>query len=1449
MADASSTLSLTGGHDGLLCCAILAVDSFERIGSPFLLSVLKREFGDRWRQQTVELLGEQARCHVPSNGRAAKGAGEPENFDLYQICTLMLKLNNRLTSKTSDDVCSESDLHRGGNRSGDGMPSLHSLTCTSPKGDKGLSNATCNGFRLSQFELEEIQDRRRALLNSIMMFRNKLFKNYRSLSSKETLSSLLAMVDLCDMFYGSGVDTTGRSTTAAGSWRDELEKITCAVDTVRDLCPHSGSDLQKVQERCPFQARTISVPKRVAVRLIGMRLLQSVAGAASPFLAKGLHSMEVHADSRFSFLTETETGERTADILSVHTSLVENIIQPVKSKQKMSPEQKRVFDALLDCHPQKNLKSNTQAARTFADQLESRLNQLCGKNGLRNQVCHTSCSQLPVTTLVKLLEKARQLIQILTGATSSPELSSVAKHVLMLKLSGTSEDIQINLSLEEEISNLAISEQHHLLQPRAKMLFGRSDLVNSVVSSLATQPGAVVLCGRAGVGKTAVAVEVAHALRQAYPQQHWISATSAASLCDGIARLGQHVKAASSAEGSLSQAAGIEFLRESQGLLLVIDDVRDPSLIASVLRLPHEVYRKHAFILTSLIQNTELWTSALRCIAVHKVPPLATEDSLRYLAQRCPTAAFTAFAANPASIHFIEDQLQNCPLALELTARLLRQKHDMLAVHRMFSGPSQDTATLLSIQTQDGESRFSRCLSTTVKMLLRHVSSKATILLHALALLAGETCDIPWWIFCQREEAVCAVSSLAGCGNFLFCSCTQASEERQLALQELEGVGLIEVSYTPEVTAMITVPLLVQKVLNDELGCNSISVGSPDCRLYGDEHLCSLLMTYVLRLLCVISEDDPARMLKTFSSLFPVVKGLVNHPAPPSTDVAESKVRLLIWLSRSSFALHHDWSSAISYLLSALESGSTSVNPGEECVLQLEYGALLWRVEEHSTSVDVLEKVLANIQEWDHLEVFVDPFDPSITYTKFYLQSMAHQELINASNGSPHWEKVAVSFVDSINSSKLYKDSDYSEAALSTKPGFGMLACQNSVVPQSEQLLPAGFTDGCRVWLSGDTTGGLDAMLASVIEAYGAAVDGDGRLPVRAVLPLYFVGELCMACKEDEAMEFFTAVCITLVFSCVPSVAPKPNGFTALKKAFSRPDVTQAITQTFKQNFMGKLEALFRRLISRCFSSFEFIGMLPLQNSLEDVLVQCIQFMSRMAQGTMCSVANLCLGALQYHLDPAECQTFRAEMVSRRLEKAMRQRSLTVQSARGADNIAVQFVLTFLENSSEHALNTREGYIEDSYSVVEYDVDGFFKEAGEWLEHAPSNKGSGHPVQQTHGNTEKHGSCAHAQQAKANGEKPMAAANALHALRTDDVQQGRPMLGECNTTSCCAAAADTKCNLPGDHVQGLVDTVQTELASLGVEVSHPVLYQLALTSAVSEKEQLLNATLDMLHYQ
>lgn len=266
----------------------------------------------------------------------------------------------------------------------------------------------------------------------------------------------------------------------------------------------------------------------------------------------------------------------------------------------------------------------------------------------------------------------------------------------------------------------------HLPHRRNPHFTGRDSLLEELAHDLASQdlPRHVqALYGLGGVGKTQLAVELAHRLRERYAIVWWIRAEESAGIWIDYAALAR-------ASGlPLPRDASLDTIRHHlrrhlegrSDFLLIFDNASSPAALKDFIPSPC----RGAVIITSRNPN---WGTVARSIPVHG---LAREDSVAFLRRR------TARLETDPSARKLAQALGDLPLALEQAAALIERSRISFAdyLHRF----EQHWGEMLAQQRPGGDYPDSVAMSW--ELSLRQVEEQNPSAIRLLNLLAFLSCD------------------------------------------------------------------------------------------------------------------------------------------------------------------------------------------------------------------------------------------------------------------------------------------------------------------------------------------------------------------------------------------------------------------------------------------------------------------------------------------------------------------------------------------------------------------------------------------------------------------------------------------------------------------------------------------------------------------------------------
>lgn len=262
------------------------------------------------------------------------------------------------------------------------------------------------------------------------------------------------------------------------------------------------------------------------------------------------------------------------------------------------------------------------------------------------------------------------------------------------------------------------------LPPRNRSFVGRRAVRSAVEASLdddTHRPRAVALTGLAGVGKTELALELAHRRHRHGRVAWWVSAEDPAATATGLAALATALGIAAFERGEDTRAALWTELDRTPGWLLVYDNADEPRLLEPFL----PAARHGDVIITS---RNPAWRRLARPVAVG---PLARDESVSYVVARTGDP--------PTEADALAELLGDLPLALEQACAYIEQTQMPVADYVHLFRRRRD-GLLLRVAEGSG-----RTVATTWGLAFDRLagrSTRAAELLETIAFLAPDAITI-----------------------------------------------------------------------------------------------------------------------------------------------------------------------------------------------------------------------------------------------------------------------------------------------------------------------------------------------------------------------------------------------------------------------------------------------------------------------------------------------------------------------------------------------------------------------------------------------------------------------------------------------------------------------------------------------------------------------------------
>jgi DNA-binding SARP family transcriptional activator/tetratricopeptide (TPR) repeat protein len=196
------------------------------------------------------------------------------------------------------------------------------------------------------------------------------------------------------------------------------------------------------------------------------------------------------------------------------------------------------------------------------------------------------------------------------------------------------------------------------LPPRNRSFVGRAELLAQVVGALdddTHRPRAVALSGLAGVGKTELALELAHRRHRDGRVAWWIAADDPAGTAGGLADLATALGITPYERGEDTRAALWAELDRAPGWVLVFDNADEPRRLE-----PFIPAARHGDVV--ITSGNPAWRRLARPISV---PPLTREEAVDYVTLRSGDGEGDAAT--------LAELLGDLPLALEQACAYIEQ--------------------------------------------------------------------------------------------------------------------------------------------------------------------------------------------------------------------------------------------------------------------------------------------------------------------------------------------------------------------------------------------------------------------------------------------------------------------------------------------------------------------------------------------------------------------------------------------------------------------------------------------------------------------------------------------------------------------------------------------------------------------------------------------------------
>ena len=659
--------------------------------------------------------------------------------------------------------------------------------------------------------------------------------------------------------------------------------------------------------------------------------------------------------------------------------------------------------------------------------------------------------------------------------------------------------IDILLVLDMACLNQRTPTRHHLSlqQPRARpRLVGREkDLTECIHYVKCGKP--LVIIGATGIGKTALAVEIAHKLRESCPVQLWVPASSSNLICLSLRRY-QHLL-------SYRKVSPLEAKTSSNISLAVMDGLDTPGRLEETRNV--ELLQGSAVVATSPGNSHISWKQLSRKVRVHHLLPFSVSQTVAMLKMSLTRfdrdhQELAKFVLYPQTGEFLNEQLSRPACVRTLTTWIKRQK--VAATSAYLSHTAVWTADVSHFHSDGTESLCSSELP------LMNTDQK--ILLMCFSLLGRRSPYVPRWFF--QGVAGYDDPQLGYCQQFLGSQAQTFADRRCSALQSLSRCNIVEWHENEQAYAVC---LPIQRLVEYQFRVTTES--SMEDRISTDtvgSAACGVLLQQFRHIVSSnpprVQDDIPKslrRLLLISSSLLLTLPELKCH----------MKLKLCTWLARCS-ALYWlnlpraaiQYSHCVKYIQTKGNLGACPVDYA--IVVRLEYGMVLWRLGDTSCASSIEQLQIAAQLLKQIKSSFVEDPSGEGCYSVRDLQRRISLELFMSKTRSMPWQEIrSYAWTDS---DQLWDEDISADWVGSTAPLLSLFLSSQSTQPDEAARVVAL---SWKAFFEKDYLG----LCESLIDLYAQAVDDattidiiSTAIAVRAITLLVQHGNERLPGVQDE---------------------------------------------------------------------------------------------------------------------------------------------------------------------------------------------------------------------------------------------------------------------------------------------------------------------------------------------
>ena len=945
---------------------------------------------------------------------------------------------------------------------------------------------------------EELSDRTQHLANTVFAFRQRWAHDVQSISLIEYLDGMLAVQELWPVFVQRELAGAGKE--AAGHMPCPSKQLETCIDFLQATCSSNGplhTSRASIEVLCSWHG---------LLKVVCVQIVQLI----SPLLRNTLHAVLPGA---------CQNGKDWPELLKI-------IPSPGKARRKLPVEHQQRIDTLLSWIAGRMRLKPTE--KLMSDVLPRISGHIRNVNCVRSLAFHSAELSLDNVSMIRNgIQAGKELAHMLKDSENVAEgLAELHSILPVLQREGRSfrdqmreqRWIAVEVLIPRRLLDVIGSDpeessrrQLFIQQPRVKPCFaGRTEELSRLMTCL--QPGVLaVLSGPPGSGKTALAVELAFALRSRFTRQVWIPGLSPNTARLALQRY-RHVSQAWGGPESVMQKGSTSDLSTTwqeatnQNALYIIDGLQTPHTLLQ--HVSKEILRHNVVLCTTWDGDNHKWSQEWgQCIFEH-LQPLDVEDIITMLQARASQYCkdpniFAKFIVHENPMSFLENQA-NQPLDLHSFASRIK-RNDIAEVLDNLRSNCIPTTNLAGVEVGSGDASLLH--NDGHEALLRRsvpsLTAEEKTLLVSLSLLGRTTSNIPWCFFGCHAAAGQPVSDSAEWKMLLTSNNEFWSMTRESTLQGLCNQGLVH--WCPAKRS-VNVNILLQRHaarLLPEIDYGYVhepvtvsAIRHEICRAV----CCQFKFTYEADDYQLFSNTPPPYVVK----LVCLGESLLKTRNGP---MADTEVELYFWLARSVFTLHLEFETAVEYYDKALCLACSCGDTTGSLIATIEMGMTLWRCSYAIEAVVYLEEAEQCLLAVNKKTIA----DPCID----------HKHLVTTLLDIVRWElKAARHNRSGVNAGLVNSREDLVHPSGPCDVRIGPLALSD-LTHDADVAMRAALQNLC----AGEVHLACDLILCEITRMLDSALISATMM---CVIPLLYLLEIMSLCLDYETFSFYTEVVVDL---------------------------------------------------------------------------------------------------------------------------------------------------------------------------------------------------------------------------------------------------------------------------------------------------------------------------------